>query len=33
MRMSENEVIEDEQPIKRLLFAFMMGLGQADQPR
>jgi hypothetical protein len=31
--MRENEVIEDEQPMKRLPFGFMMVLGQADQPR
>jgi hypothetical protein len=29
--MSENEVIEDKQPMKRLLFGFVMDLGQADQ--
>jgi hypothetical protein len=29
--MSENEVIEDEQPMKQLPFGFMMGLCQADQ--
>jgi hypothetical protein len=31
--ISENEVIKDEQPMKRLLFGFVMGLGQADRLR
>jgi hypothetical protein len=31
--ISENEVIEDGQPMKQLPFGFVMCLGQADQPR
>jgi hypothetical protein len=30
--MSKNEVIDDEQPMKRLSFGSVMDLGQADQP-